>query len=96
MIFDPIPAYRALNCPALFIWGANDVYLPAEENLNLVRNALSPQQLARTKLVLLKNTDHSMMEVRTRSLREGNMVKRYTPAYWPVIRDWVRKTTSTP
>ena len=96
MTFDPIPAYRALNCPALLIWGTNDVYLPAEENLNLVRSALSPQQLARTKLVLLKNTDHSMMEVKTRSLREGNMVKHYTPGYWSTIRDWVRTTTSTP
>lgn len=96
MTFDPIPAYKALNCPALLIWGTNDVYLPALENLNLVRSALTPQQLARTKIVLLQNTDHSMMEVKTRSLREGNMVKHYTSAYLPTIRDWVRKTTSTP
>jgi dienelactone hydrolase len=96
MAFDPIPAYKALSCPALFIWGANDVYLPAEENLNRVRSALSPKQLERTELVLLRDTDHSMMEVKTRALREGNMVKHYAPAYWPTIRDWVRKTTSTP
>jgi len=93
MTFDPIPAYRALKCPALLIWGANDVYLPAEENLSLVRAALAPQQLAKTRLVLLPSTDHSMMEVRTRALREGNMVKHYAPDYWPTIRDWVRKTT---
>jgi pimeloyl-ACP methyl ester carboxylesterase len=96
MSFDPMPAYRALSCPALFIWGANDIYLPAEENLNRVRSALSAQQLERTKLVLLKNTDHSMMEVKTRALREGNMVKHYTSTYWPLVRHWVRKTTSTP
>ena len=95
MDFNPIPAYRKLSCPALFIWGAYDVIVPAEENIRIVRSTLSPQQLARTKLVLLKKTDHSMMEVRTRSLRETNRVKHYTPGYWSMIREWVRKTTST-
>jgi hypothetical protein len=65
-------------------------------NLKTVRSTLTPEELARTNLVLLQNTDHSMMEVKTRSLREGNMVRHYTPAYWPTIRDWVRKTTATP
>jgi dienelactone hydrolase len=95
MSFDPIPAYKALKCPALFIWGANDVYVPAEENLKIVRSTLSPAELARVRLVLLPNTDHSMMEVKTRALREGNGVKRYTPGYWSMIRDWVRGLSSS-
>lgn len=60
LLFEPLPVWRKVRVPVLAVWGAKDIYLPAEDSRNKVAAALAEGGNTRITLRVLPNLNHSL------------------------------------
>lgn len=60
LLFEPLPVWQKVRVPVLAVWGAKDIYLPAEESRKAVSAALAQARNERITLRVLPNLNHSL------------------------------------
>jgi uncharacterized protein len=87
--YDPMPALRALRCPALFIYGGLYQVVRADVNAPLAKTALDS---ARTDfdVSVYPRSDHLMREASTGDRgKDRATTRRFVPGYLDTVTEWV-------
>jgi uncharacterized protein len=86
--YDPIPTLRALRTPVLVLDGSLDLYVPPDENLGPIREALKSNPDA--TIVELPDINHMFQTAKIGTPAEvGEIEETFAPAVLKVITDWV-------
>ncbi len=90
--YDPAPALKSLRCPFLGIAGALDTPAATERSMAAMRSALTSGGDKYFTLRVLSQANHDFFETTTTGNTEKlNGVKVFSPEFFPLITDWVRK-----
>ena len=89
--YDPSPALRRLRCPFLGIAGALDTPAATERSMAAMRSALTSGGDKYFTLRVLSQANHDSFEATTGNTEKLNGVKVFSPEFFPLITDWVRK-----
>jgi len=87
MDFDPLPVWHSVRQPTLFLFAADDRWVPIEASLANFRAATT--QLAEAAFVRIEGTDHLMYEL-------GHSAAHVSSRYIEVLLDWLAKWLSPP
>ncbi len=79
MTYDPLPALRALQVPALFLFGAEDRLIPVEKSAAVIRDVLTQSGHADFTIQVFDHDDHGMHGT------DGSVDPRYLDA----MREWL-------
>lgn len=86
--YDPAPTLAALRCPALFVFGAADSFVPVVRSVPEIKAALAkghPHSLIK----VLPHTGHGMWETDVDSRHALPLAHRHGPGYWPLLGEWL-------
>jgi uncharacterized protein len=86
MTYDPLPALRALNVPALFLFGGEDRLIPVERSTAAIRGVLTQSGRADFTIQVLDHDDHGMHDA------SGSIDPRYLDA----MRNWLAGRVRAP
>jgi uncharacterized protein len=89
--YDPAPALRELRTPTLALFGELDDNIVAEKNQNAWESALRTGGNRDYTLRILPGTDHMMLEAEVGNNAEMPTLRRFAPAYFLTVRDWLAK-----
>jgi pimeloyl-ACP methyl ester carboxylesterase len=89
--YDPSPALRELRTPALALFGELDDNIVAEKNQKAWDSALRTGGNRDYTLRILPGTDHMMLEAKVGNNAEMPTLRRFAPAYFLTVRDWLPK-----
>jgi dienelactone hydrolase len=90
MTYDPVPALRALQVPALFLFGAEDRLIPVEKSAAVIRDTLTQSGHANFTIHVLDHDDHGMHST-TGDIR-GAIDQRYLEA----MKKWLGEQMQSP
>ena len=94
LTFDPVPALREARIPALALYGARDVVVPAPENAPAMRRALGGSSPLSDVLVL-DGLNHGFQTANTGSVAEAAQIEEtFAPRALEVITAWLRRATA--
>jgi pimeloyl-ACP methyl ester carboxylesterase len=97
---NPADYLRRVKCPALALWGANDLQVDPAQNLPAVEKALKAGGNRRATLRVLPNLNHLFQKSNTGLPTEYAQIEEtFNPDALKIIADWlesVAKPTSTP
>lgn len=86
--YDPIPTLRALKTPILVLNGDRDLFVPPEENLGAIKDALKHNPDA--TIVELPNINHMFQTAKIGTPAESAGIEEtIAPVALKVIADWV-------
>ena len=88
---DPAPALRELRTPTLALFGELDDNIVAEKNQMAWESALRTGGNRDYTLRILPGTDHMMLEAKVGNNAEMPTLRRFAPAYFLAVRDWLAK-----
>jgi uncharacterized protein len=91
--YDPAPTLRQLEVPTLALWGELDNNIVAEKNKAAWEAALKIAGNRDYTLRILPKANHSQLEAKVRSNAEAPTLRRFVPAYFTTIQDWLAKRT---
>jgi len=80
-IYDPVPALRALNVPALFLFGDQDRLVPVPESIAVIRGVMKDSPGKDFTITVIHGADHGM------HLESGNF--SYSTEYLDDMRTWL-------
>lgn len=89
--YDPAPALRDLRIPVLALFGELDDNIVAEKNQKAWESALRTGGNRDYTLRILPGADHMMLEAKVGNNAEMPALRRFTPAYFSTVRDWLAK-----
>ena len=90
LTYDPLPALRALDCPVLAINGEKDTQVPAHENLEAIRQALTDGRNADFDVVELSQLNHLFQTADTGSPNEyASIEETMSPRALQTITSWI-------
>lgn len=95
-LHDPLPALRELRCPALFVFGAVDSYVPVEKSVPAIEAALARHRHPDSQLKVLPRTAHGMWETDIDSRGALLQAHRHGPGYWPLLTRWLARVRGGP
>jgi pimeloyl-ACP methyl ester carboxylesterase len=77
LLAEPEKYLRAVRCPVLAIWGADDTLVPARKSASLYRRYLEAAGNDDVTLVVFAKAGHS--------------IRDFAPAYWKTLERWLRQ-----
>ena len=90
LTYDPLPALRELDCPVLAIKGEKDTQVPANENLEAIRQALTDGRNADFDIVELPQLNHLFQTAGTGSPNEyASIEETMSPRALQTITSWI-------
>lgn len=89
IVYDPAPALRSIRVPVLALFGELDNNILAEKNRLAWETALSAGRHPDYTLRILPHANHAMLEARIGSNAEMKSLRRFVPAYYDVVLDWL-------
>ena len=89
--YDPLPALAELRCPALFVYGKVDSFVPVERSVPLIKTAMVRHSHPDTQLEVLPRTGHGMYETDLDSRDALPLSRRHGPGYWQLLGEWLAK-----
>jgi pimeloyl-ACP methyl ester carboxylesterase len=89
--YDPAPALQKLRTPALAFFGELDDNIVADKNQKAWESALRTGGNRDYTLRILPGTDHMMLEAKVGNNAEMPTLRRFSPAYFLTVRDWLAK-----
>lgn len=89
--YDPLPAIAELRCPALFVYGKADSFVPVERSVPLIKTAMVRRSHPDTELKVLPRTGHGMYETDLDNRDALPLARRHGPGYWQLLGTWLAK-----
>jgi pimeloyl-ACP methyl ester carboxylesterase len=83
--FDPLPVLARLRCPALALWGADDVHMPVPRCQREIRAALATANNGAFRLEVFPGADH----------RLRGPGGQFVPGYPHCAIEWLNRVTGT-
>jgi pimeloyl-ACP methyl ester carboxylesterase len=83
MIYDPLPALRALRVPSLFLFGSDDRLIPVEKSVAIIRQTLEQSGNRDFTIRVFDHADHGMY------LAQGDQVGNLAPEYLSTMKSWL-------
>lgn len=94
LAYDPLPALRALEVPALALWGEKDTQVPPGGNRAEVEEALAVSRSRDVTVRVLPGLNHLFQTAETGAPAEYVTIEEtMAPAALEAIADWVRERT---
>jgi dienelactone hydrolase len=91
IVYDPVPALRTIRLPVLAVFGELDNNIIAEKNRAAWDAALSAGGHRDYTLRVLPKANHAMLEAAAGTNAEMKSLRRFVPAYFEVVLDWLSK-----
>lgn len=88
---DPGPTLRQLRAPALALFGELDNNILAEKNRDAWEAALKAGGHPDYTLRIIPKANHIQLEAAVGSNAEMASLRRFVPAYFATVRDWLAK-----
>ena len=89
--YDPAPTLRLLRIPTLALFGELDNNILAEKNKAAWQAALQAAGNRDYTLRILPKANHLMLEAKIGNNAEMQSLRRFVPAYFTTVRDWLAK-----
>ena len=90
IVYDPRPALRVLDVPALARYGAKDLQVPPAQNAAPMRAALDASASPRHEVVVLPGLNHLFQTAETGSPEEyAHIEETMSPAALAAVADWI-------
>ena len=87
---DPAMALAKVKCPVLALNGSKDLQVPAEVNLEIIKNTLAKSGNKKVTAKILPNLNHLFQECKTGSTDEyGTIEQTFSPIALEEISNWV-------
>jgi pimeloyl-ACP methyl ester carboxylesterase len=80
MNYDPVPALRALNVPALFLFGDDDCLVQVDESVAIIRRILNESGNRDFSIHVFHDVEHDMTDAATGQV---------DPKYLDTMRNWL-------
>jgi pimeloyl-ACP methyl ester carboxylesterase len=94
--YDPMPALRALKCPALALYGEKDLLVPPSLNAGPVEEALKAAGRAESSVRVLPGLNHMFQTGGSGLPSEyGTIEETMSPAALHAISEWIRERIKT-
>jgi pimeloyl-ACP methyl ester carboxylesterase len=90
-LYDPAPTLRQLQTPVLALFGELDNNILAEKNKTAWEAALIAGRHHDYTLQILAKANHGMFEAKVGNNKEMASLRRFVPAYFTAIQDWLAK-----
>ena len=87
--YDPAATLRRLQVPTLALFGELDDNILAEKNRAAWESALRAGGNRDYTLRILPKANHLMLEASKGNNAEMASLRRFVPAYFPTVRDWL-------
>ena len=88
--FDPSTALEKVKCPVLAINGDKDLQVPADVNINAIKNALAKGGNKKATAKTLRNLNHLFQECKTGSPNEYETIEQtFSPIALEEISKWI-------
>ncbi|SEG12261.1 alpha/beta hydrolase family protein [Flavobacterium urumqiense] len=88
--FDPSTALEKVKCPVLAINGDKDLQVPADVNINAIKNALAKGGNKKATAKILRNLNHLFQECKTGSPDEYETLEQtFSPIALEEISKWI-------
>jgi pimeloyl-ACP methyl ester carboxylesterase len=88
-LYDPTPTLRELRTPTLALFGELDNNIVAEKNKAAWEAALKAAGNRDYTLRILPGANHMQLEAKIGSDAEAPSLRRFVPAYFTTVRDWL-------
>ncbi|HLJ11945.1 MAG TPA: alpha/beta fold hydrolase, partial [Planctomycetaceae bacterium] len=96
LTYDPRPSLEKTHCPVLALNGANDLQVLPEENLSIIREALTAGGNADFETHELANLNHLFQTSRTGQVAEYAQIEEtIAPAALELIANWILRHVDT-
>jgi len=90
---DPKESFETVTCPVLALNGANDLQVPAKENLMLIEADIKANGNENVKVVELPGLNHLFQESETGSPNEyGTIEQTFSPEVLKLMSEWILET----
>jgi len=90
VMFNPEPYFTQLTVPALALFGALDVQVPAELNLGGMRRLFAQTSHKGVTYRILERANHLFQHANTGSINEyAELPKRFVSGFLELIGDWI-------
>ncbi len=93
MDFDPVPYWRRVRCPVLFLFGEVDLNVPPATAWPPLERALQAAGNPRFGQLVLPKANHLFLEARTGGRDEYPGLSRFVPAYFETMAGWLAEQT---
>lgn len=94
LTYDPVPSLKKLTCPVLAINGSKDLQVPAEKNLEGMRQAFKASGNSNATAKLLPGLNHLFQKAETGAPLEYSRIEEtLNPEALKVIGDWIAEVT---
>jgi fermentation-respiration switch protein FrsA (DUF1100 family) len=94
LTYDPLPSLKKLTCPVLAINGSKDLQVPAEKNLEGMREAFKASGNSNATAKLLPGLNHLFQKAETGAPLEYSKIEEtLNPEALKVIGDWIAEVT---
>ncbi len=93
--YDPYPTLTKVKYPVLALIGSKDVQVPADDNLEAIKKALSEGGNKTFKTLKLENLNHLFQECKTGAITEyGEIEETISPEVLEILKNWIIDITS--
>jgi len=90
--YDPLPALKKVQCPALVLIGSKDLQVPAAENLPLIQKALEEAGNREISVKEMPDLNHLLQHAESGTPAEyGAIEETISPEVLQLISDWATK-----
>jgi len=94
LTYDPVPPLKKLSCPVLALNGSKDLQVPAEKNLEGMREAFKASGNRNATAKLLPGLNHLFQKAETGAPLEYSKIEEtMDPEALKVIGDWIADVT---
>ncbi|MDX1643511.1 MAG: hypothetical protein R3244_04030, partial [Thermoanaerobaculia bacterium] len=91
MDFDPLPHWRAIDCPVLLVSGGRDTRSEVAESQQRIAAAIERVGAATARALVFPAADHAVLEW---PLGEGTPPPRWPDGYRAAVVCWLREVTA--
>ncbi|MBC9932897.1 alpha/beta hydrolase family protein [Chitinophaga qingshengii] len=85
--YDPLPAFRRVNVPMLWVIAGKDTEAPNGATIDILKEAITTRK--NIDMVIFPHADHGIIEV-TDTPQGPEALGRHAPGYFDLLRDWVK------
>ncbi len=91
--FNPTSALEKINCPALVLYGQNDLQIEPKKNLNAVVNAIEKGGNHNVESQIIPGLNHLFQTSKSGLPEEYSKIKEtFSPKALEIIYNWIEKT----
>lgn len=92
--FDPVPLWTRYQGPVLAVFGELDASTPVRKVVPILANALANRKNTDFTIKIFPKAHHLILEAKTGSDAELELLQRYVPGYFELMTDWLRNRMS--